>query len=355
MQRAGRAWLETRLRAAWATRGPIAQALRPLAALYAAVSQRQRGRQRSRAAPPLPVPVVVIGNVIAGGAGKTPTTIALARHWAARGHHPGIVSRGYGRATRDARRVGTQSTPDEVGDEALLIARCTHLPVAVGRDRAAAARMLLSQAPEIDALLCDDGLQHLALPRDMEICVFNGDGIGNGWLLPAGPLREPWPRHVDLILVTAAPTDARAVSAPPGVETHYAPRTLAQRARRANGDTRELTDLRGQPVTAVAAIARPQEFFAMLRDAGLTLRNTVALPDHADPTAALSALPPGVPLVCTEKDAAKLWRIRPDAWAVPLVLDIPAAFFARCDTLLATALRRRQAGRSADVPDSPPQ
>src|SRR5690606_24360938 len=130
----------------------------------------------------------------------TPVTLALVRHLRDRGWHPGVVSRGYGRRTRDVREVLPASSPAEVGDEPLLIARAAGVPVFVGRQRAQAGRALLAAHPRTDILVCDDGLQHLALARDLEVCVFNDEGAGNGWLLPAGPLREPWPRRVDWVL-----------------------------------------------------------------------------------------------------------------------------------------------------------
>lgn len=334
-----RAWIQTRLRIAWARRGILACSLRPLAFLYgvAAARTRDRNRQQARERTQPAVPVIVVGNVIAGGAGKTPTTIALVEHLSASGWHPGIVSRGYGRASTEIHLVSADSSPADAGDEPLLMARRTGVPVAVGRDRVAAAHALLAHAPNTDVLLCDDGLQHLALARDIEICVFDNRGTGNGWLLPAGPLREPWPRTVDLILCTSA--HAPDIALPTGTTLYTAARALAAQARRADGSQRSLEALAERPVIALAGIARPEPFFAMLRGAGLTLARTIALADHADPSRALGASSLSEPLVCTEKDAVKLWRIRPDAWAVPLQLDVPPAFFAHLDTLLAAVVR----------------
>lgn len=333
--------VQARLLATWGNRGALARALQPLAALYGVLAARDRtaGRARARKERRLPIPVIVVGNVIAGGAGKTPTTIAIAQHLQAQGHHPGIVSRGYGRKCRDVRLVRADSAPAEVGDEPLLIARRTGLPVAVGRNRSAAARTLLAHAPQTTVLLCDDGLQHLALARDIEICVFDERGIGNGWLLPSGPLREPWPRPVDLILFTGEPVPTLAL--PPGCSAHVATRSLAAVAQRADGRMQPLAQLAATPVAALAAIARPERFFSMLRAAGLTLAQEIALPDHADLTVALATLSHQHAIVCTEKDAVKLWRVRPDAWAVPLVLDIPAAFFSDLDARLATVMTMR--------------
>ena len=328
-----RASLEHRLRAAWMRRGPLACALWPLSMLYGGLGALRRGLYGAGllAAECLPVPVLVVGNVIAGGAGKTPTTLAIALHLKARGWRPGILSRGHGRAGDDCREVLPDSDPRDVGDEPLLLRQRADVPVFVAPRRAEAGRALLAAYPGCDLLVCDDGLQHLALARDLEICVFDARGTGNGWLLPAGPLREPWPRAVDLVLWTEPPP----APAPKDSATFEAHRNLADHARRADGSRVPLANLRGQPVVAMAGIARPEAFFAMLHSAGLTLAHTVPLPDHSDFDAArVAALPPG-PLVCTEKDALKLWRLRPDALAVPLQLDVPAAFFAALDGRLA--------------------
>ncbi|MEZ5608634.1 MAG: tetraacyldisaccharide 4'-kinase [Burkholderiaceae bacterium] len=330
MPAGARAGLEQRLIRAWAGRGPLACALWPLSQLYRALLALRHALYRWQALKTerLPVPVVVVGNVIAGGAGKTPTTLAVVAHLQARGWRPGIVSRGHGRATTDVREVTADADPSAVGDEPLLLRRRAQVPVAVGRQRAAAGQALLAAHPEVDVLVCDDGLQHLALARDIEIAVFDARGIGNGWLLPAGPLREAWPRPVDAVLWTEAPVAQR----PAGFAAR---RRLAEHARRADGVAVPLAALQSTPLAAVAGIARPEAFFALLRQAGLTLAKTVALPDHYDFNS-LSRLPnKGCTLICTEKDAAKLWRHRPDALAVPLELEVPAAFFAMLDERLA--------------------
>lgn len=348
-----RAALEHRLRAAWNRRGATARVLWPLAQLNAFAVARHKSQYQSGhvTATRLPVPVIVVGNVIAGGAGKTPTTLAIAAHLKAAGWRPGMVSRGYGRRSDAILEVTRQSTPEEAGDEPLLLQRRTAVPVFVGRERAQAGGALLAAHPDVDVLLCDDGLQHLALARDVEICVFDARGIGNGWLLPAGPLREPWPRPVDLVLTTEEPAPTLAL--PAGATLHHAKRALGPLAARADGQTVALADLKGAPLVAVAGIARPEAFFAMLRDCGLRVDQTVALPDHADVTdfADLTAsLPRNATLLCTEKDAPKLWRLRPDALAVALELDVPAAFFRALDALLARAVTASRKPPPADLP-----
>jgi tetraacyldisaccharide 4'-kinase len=327
-----RPFLEHRLRAAWTRRGPLAVLLWPLSRLYGALAARRRAADPQTAVR-LPVPVVVVGNVVAGGAGKTPTTLAIAQHLRARGWRPGIVSRGHGRAGDDCREVLPDSDPRTVGDEPLLLRLRAEVPVFVAPRRADAGRALLAAHPGTDILLCDDGLQHVALARDVEVCVFDARGIGNGWLLPAGPLREPWPRPVDLVLWTEPAAEGAAV--PGGPPTFTAPRHLADHALRADGTRVPLAQLRGQSLVALAGIARPEAFFAMLRAAGLTLADTLALPDHYDFNS-LPRLPDQrTGLVCTEKDALKLWRHAPDALAVPLRLDVPAGFFSALDLRLA--------------------
>ena len=170
--------------------------------------------------------------------------------------------------------------------------------------------------------MCDDGLQHLGLHRDIEICVFDERGTGNGWLLPAGPLREPWPRKADLVV--------RSGQLPAG-PAYTVQRALADHAVRADGTRVALDTLvvsePGQLISAVAGIARPQAFFAMLRARGIRLDTTHALADHAPLNQASCALPNNHLILCTEKDAMKLWRHRPDAWAVPLVVALEPAFW----------------------------
>ncbi|MDR0274720.1 MAG: tetraacyldisaccharide 4'-kinase [Burkholderiaceae bacterium] len=328
--------LQAALISAWTRRGPLACALLPLAALYGALAGLRGALYRLgwRSATRLPVPVVVVGNVIVGGAGKTPVTLAVAEHLKARGWQPGIVSRGYGRAGDGCREVMPGADPRAVGDEPLLLRRRAGVPVFVARRRAQAARALLAAHPECDILLCDDGLQHLALARDVDVVVFDARGAGNGWLLPAGPLREPWPRKTfDLVLQTEAGDAPLAL--PPGAQLFEARRALAGEALRADGARVLLAALRGQPLAALAGIARPEAFFAMLRAAGLTLVQTHALPDHYDFNSYTPRNILAKTLICTEKDAIKLWPLAPDALAVPLALEVPPAFYAALDERLA--------------------
>ena len=179
--------LETTLTRAWLSRGPLACALWPVSLLFGALSAVRRGLYRAGVltSTRLPVPVVVVGNIFIGGTGKTPLTIWLVQALRDAGMRPGVISRGHGSADRLPRAVTAASTPQQVGDEPLLIFQRGGCPVMVGRDRAQAGRALLAAHPDVDVLVTDDGLQHYALQRDVEIVLFDGRGAGNGWLLPA--------------------------------------------------------------------------------------------------------------------------------------------------------------------------
>ena len=312
------------LQRAWLRRGALAWSLWPLSQLFALLAALRRAAYRSGlfSSERLPVPVLIIGNVIVGGSGKTPIVRAVVEHLKDRGIRVGVVSRGYGRTGRDCREVRPNSPARDVGDEPLLIARTCGVPVFVAPTRSAAARALLHEHPRTQLIISDDGLQHYALQRDLEICVFDDRGIGNGWLLPAGPLREPWPRRVDLTL--RAPGAA-------AIDGFEARRRLATHARRADGTLVALASLRGRELCAVAGIASPEAFFTMLRDAGLTLARTIALPDHH---AFEQPLDIDGEIICTEKDAVKLWRNSPGAWTVALELDIDEPFWPALDRLV---------------------
>jgi tetraacyldisaccharide 4'-kinase len=317
------------LQQAWTGRGALAWLLWPLSVVFGALAALRRALYRlgMLRTERIGVPVIVVGNVIAGGSGKTPVVMAVVRHLRERGIRAGVVSRGYGRATDDCREVHEDSDPREVGDEPALIRRATGAPVFVARRRAQAARALLARHPDTRCIVSDDGLQHLALARDIEICVFDDRGTGNGWLLPAGPLREPWPRRCDLVLHTGAR---------PAFEGFTARRSLAGHALRRDGTSIPLADLAGRALVAVAAIARPEAFFQMLRERGLAPQQCIALPDHDDFAGWRPPPGEGHALLCTEKDALKLWRHAPDALAVPLLFEPEPAFFRALDAKLSS-------------------
>ena len=288
----------------------------------------------------LPVPVIVVGNVMVGGVGKTPLTMALVHYLKAQGLRVGVLSRGYGRTSSGIQAVTPSSTADEVGDEPLLIARNCQVPVYVGAHRVQAGRALLSKHPEVQIVVCDDGLQHWQLGRDLEICVFDERHVGNAHLLPAGPLREPWPRQAWRHPATQAPIPCLVVNTAgnAGPNEFNVHRSLADFALQADGTQRPLSSWRGAAVSGLAGIAKPEVFFAMLRAKGLSLSHTSSLPDHADlPTLARHAMQEG-DVLCTEKDAVKLWPHHPGVWAVPLQTELPPELRQAIDThLLATS------------------
>jgi tetraacyldisaccharide 4'-kinase len=304
---------DQRLQAQWyGNDGALTLALRPLAWVYGLLLRLRAllyrwGWLRTEA---LAVPVVVVGNWIVGGAGKTPTILALLTQLQGLHLRVGVISRGYGRADDAPRLVSRECTAGQVGDEPLLIHLRSGAPVAVGRDRVAAARLLLQAHPELQLLLSDDGLQHLRLPRDLAVLVFDERGLGNGQLLPAGPLRQQ--AHLqaqakELVLYNAA----RPSTALPGF---MARRSLAGAVsldswwRGEPAQLETLHALRGREVLATAGMAHPQRFFDMLVDAGLSIR-PLPLADHFD-FDSLPWLSPAYAefedVVLTEKDAVKL-------------------------------------------------
>jgi tetraacyldisaccharide 4'-kinase len=276
-----------------------------------------------------PVPVIVVGNLVVGGAGKTPTVIALVHALRQAGWTPGVISRGHGRSGHAASAVRDDSAAAETGDEPLLIRLRTRAPVWVARRRIDAARGLCAAHAEVDMLVADDGLQHLALARDVQVIVFDERGVGNGWPLPAGPLRQPVPRHVPVnshVLYNAAGT-----STPwPGalVQRRLAGAVLLQDWwRGAPPSLQPLLALRAGRVLAAAGMAVPERFFAMLRDIGLQ-PIALPLPDHH----AFEQLPwpaDTKDVLVTEKDAVKLPR-KPAGdtriWVVALDFQLPQDF-----------------------------
>lgn len=254
-------------------------------------------------------PVVVVGNLTVGGGGKTPAAIALARALAARGATPGLVSRGYGGRSRAPREVRPDDDPALVGDEPLILAR-SGFPVVVGRDRAAAAGLLIATHPATSVVVCDDGLQHLALARDVEIVVVDdARGFGNGRLLPAGPLREPASRleRADAIARLGDPDAPAQATQGDGRETRIAHRALPWRRVVDDAEVAGAPGCwRGARVAALAGIAHPQRFFATLRAQGIDA-TTSAFDDHHAFTP--GDLPPDADVVLmTEKDAVKCRR-----------------------------------------------
>lgn len=305
--------------------------LRPLEALTAKVSDSRRRRivaaRARRRGPPL---VIVVGNLVVGGAGKSPLVAAIASELAARGWRCGIVCRGYRRRSAEPALVAPGDDADEVGDEPLMLARETGLPVAVGADRQAALELLLDANPDISIVVSDDGLQHVGLARDIEIVVFDSRGAGNRRLLPAGPLREPLAhvRGMDAVVVNGG---GPAPVAHPRI---YASRlepvefvALDDPSQRIPAG-RFTSHAAGRGVLAVAGIATPQRFFDVLENLGLRTRN-VALGDHARIDPELLSARTEELVVMTMKDAVKcdvgatrgLWALRSVAKFDPSLID----------------------------------
>lgn len=274
----------------------------PLAWLFWLLSGLRRAAYRLGVFPTasLPAPVVVIGNITVGGTGKTPFVLWLAAELQKRGFKPGIVTRGYGGTDTNPRLVTANSHPDEVGDEAVLLARRSALPVAAGRDRVAAARLLL--AAGVDVVLSDDGLQHYRLPRVHEVVLLDGTrGLGNRWLLPAGPLRETEHRLETAQQVVIKETPGGSFTWPDALRMHLAADTAVSLA---DGKRVPLGSFSGQFVHAAAGIGNPDQFFDTLRTAGLKVDGR-PLPDHAKITLADMKFNDAAPVFMTEKDAVK--------------------------------------------------
>ncbi|MEY4416327.1 MAG: hypothetical protein RIQ53_3620 [Pseudomonadota bacterium] len=364
---AGRSWrarLEQALLRQWQRPrpGPALWPLLPLQALHVAVLRLRRalydhGLVRRH---PAPRPLIVVGNLVAGGAGKTPTVLALLPLLRALGHRPGVISRGHGRREDPAQPVRLLQADDhaeDVGDEPLLIHLRGQVPVAVGRDRLRAAHALCEAHPELTVLVADDGLQHLRLRPDVSVLVFDDRGCGNGWCLPMGPLREPLPSRLPprtLVLYSAGV----ASTAWPG---HLGQRTLAgslpladwrrglpARPLRRLMPTAAPEGARSTPnrLWAAAGLARPDRFFEMLRDAGLALERTLALPDHARLQTTPWPEDAELCVLVTEKDAVKLPSAQAGGTRLEVVrLDFdPGPAFGPA---LAQALQQAQAARAA--------
>jgi tetraacyldisaccharide 4'-kinase len=265
------------------------------------------------------VPLIVVGNLTVGGSGKTPLVLWIAEHLKKNGYRPGIVSRGHGGRVGAPREASIVSDPGEVGDEPILLARRSGCPVWVAPDRVAAARALRAAHPDCDILLSDDGLQHYALARDLEIAVVDARGFGNGFLLPAGPLREPVSRLGSVDAVVAHDT-----SAVPGFTMRLTGTRFVQMLDARNVVGPEA--LRGKAVHAVAGIGDPERFFRQIERLGLAVvRHPFA--DHHPFQAGDLQFGDAAPVVMTEKDAVKCKRFaRPEFWIFPVSAELDPAF-----------------------------
>ncbi len=315
----------------WQHRGVWAWTVIPLALLFGLILKLRAARFKyfQQQLRQIKIPVLVVGNIYIGGTGKTPVVIALVKQLSALGWHPGVISRGYGTHIGNQPLVGEGAVDvKQFGDEPSLITRETGVPIAVHPNRHQACLDLIAQFPHIDLVISDDGLQHLRLPRDIELVVQDMRGTGNGWMLPAGPLREPVSRlravQAVLTRMDEAPLHEKKQSALLAV-THH----LSANVRKASISLqicrfRHMQSAQTQdPATfssfvqhldvfAVAGIATPERFFSSLRNMGIPLTQTLALPDHFSfdhaPFASLTA---GI-IVITGKDAIKCQKVTDD-------------------------------------------
>ncbi|HEX2566091.1 MAG TPA: tetraacyldisaccharide 4'-kinase [Burkholderiales bacterium] len=305
----------------WYRRGALGWLLWPASLVFAVVARARRLLYKCRilkSAHP-GIPVIVVGNITVGGTGKTPLVLWIAEFLKSKGWTPGIVSRGYG-AKGDAPRAATiASLPEDVGDEPIVLARRSGCAVWVGADRVAVARALRAAHPDVDVLVLDDGLQHYGLRRDVEIAVVDARGFGNGFLLPAGPLREPVARlrTVDAV-VSHGKGGAGNASMQLEGDVLYCMANAAER--------RHANSFAGAPLHAVAGIGDPERFFTSLRRFGLEVLPH-PFPDHHRFTPRDLDFGDARPVLMTEKDAVKLRHAaQPNWWVLPVTARLTPAF-----------------------------
>jgi tetraacyldisaccharide 4'-kinase len=325
------AWFERE----WQRLGGGALIFFPFSIVFRGVVALRRLFYRARILPAwrAHVPVIVVGNITVGGTGKTPVVIEILDILMRRGWTPGVVARGYGRVpSRESDPLGVVrvypdvATPEHFGDEPVLIARRSRVPVYVGRDRPAAARALLEAHPEVNVLVSDDGLQHYALARDVELAVVDGErGFGNGLMLPAGPLREPVARltEVDAAIVNGGWSDT--VAAPHQFAMQLGRERFVAVATGSEATAEEFAlATRGRSVVAIAGIGHPRRFFEHAARLGIAARG-IAFPDHHGYRREDLKLPGAEVILMTEKDAvkcaafadARMWYMRVDAILPP--------------------------------------
>jgi tetraacyldisaccharide 4'-kinase len=337
----GRLTFSQRLQRHWwrAHPGLLMRALQPFTWLYLGLARWHRAMSRCQDAVP-GKPVVVVGNVVVGGAGKTPSVIALVEWLRSEGWTPGVVSRGHGRAGEGLVEVTAGLSASRTGDEPLLIHLRTAAPVVVSRDRVVAVQTLCARHPSVDIVVSDDGLQHHRLKRDVEIVVFDNRGTGNGLTLPAGPLRQPLPDTLPPRTLVLYNADRPSTTLPGAVAQRALAGAIPLGAWWQGGEPARqaqvpLPTLQGRVLLAAAGTGDPERFFRMLEQQGLRITR-LPLPDHA--RFVTLPWPAGTPeVVVTEKDAVKL---RPDAcgttrvWVVALDFALPPAFTSALRALL---------------------
>ena len=303
----------------WYSQNPLAWALLPLSWIFCSVSILRRFIYLNGLLPgyTAPVPVIIVGNITVGGSGKTPLLIGLCEYLALQGHKPGVVSRGYGAAVRGEYSVSENDDAATCGDEPLLIQQRTACPVIIGKDRVAATKKLLAEN-DCDVILSDDGMQHYRLKRDVEIAVVDTQRkFGNGFCIPAGPLREPESRlrNVDMVVHHGNSDD----------KYHFS-LEFEEAVNLVTGARRKLESFSAGLVHAIAGIGYPGRFFDQLRGQGLEVIEH-AFPDHHDYSSSDIDFTDGLPILMTEKDAVKCKRLllatksaasNEDFWAVPV-------------------------------------
>lgn len=319
----------------WHERSPLAIALRPVSWLYCGLVFLRRLAYRVKLfrSIRLPVPVVVVGNITVGGTGKTPLIIELTEILKKTGYRPGIISRGYkGKARSWPQQVRPDSDPIIVGDEAVLISQRTLCPMAVGPDRVAAARALL-QYHDCDIILSDDGLQHYKLKRNVEIAVIDGTRrFGNGFCLPAGPLREPVKRleRVDLKFTNGTAADDELA-----MQYEFKELVALNNKDRTTG----LSSFKDKQVHAIAGIGHPQRFFEQLRGQGIDVIEH-SFPDHHAYTRNDLCFDDDNSVIMTEKDAVKCFRFAEDnMWYLPVAVNLPDKFDTQLIDLLESSTK----------------
>ncbi|CAB0150255.1 Tetraacyldisaccharide 4'-kinase [Pseudidiomarina piscicola] len=329
-----------KLQRAWyqITVAPILWLLLPLHALFVVSSFIRRQRYRWWPPQKLQVPVVVVGNISVGGTGKTPVTLAIVDYLRAQGQRPAIVSRGYGGKGPFPLSVDGNTAPQSCGDEPRLLAERSGVPVVVAPNRVAAAQQVLADFPDTTVIISDDGLQHYRLARQFEIAVIDGSrGVGNGWRLPIGPLREPLKRlqQVDAVIVNGKLETS--VTSPKLSHENYVMRLVPQAWRRVT-DNKVVDELPKGRTLALAGIGNPERFFATVRSIEARSFATRAYLDHQQYSGAdREQLKAYEVLLMTEKDATK-WRsiAHQHCYYLPVTASLPEAFWQQLSSKLAS-------------------
>jgi tetraacyldisaccharide 4'-kinase len=315
----------------WYEPHPVRMLLLPLVLLFYVLSSIRRWLYKTGVLEikKFPVPLIVVGNITVGGTGKTPLVIWLAQHLRSLGYKPGIVCRGYGgKAAHWPQQVSDNSDPAMLGDEAVLLAMRTGCSVWVGPDRPAAVHALLNETL-CDLVLSDDGLQHYAMDRDLEILVIDGQrGFGNGYLLPAGPLREPVSRLRTVDLVISNGAWRKDIPQMQMVQPRLVP------LQNPLQESKSLNWFEGRQVHALAGIGHPEKFFKMLEQHGMKpVRH--AFSDHHEFVSEELQFRPGLPILMTEKDGVKCKSLlHGDSWVVRIDAQPDNDFIKQLNILL---------------------